>query len=60
MGTPPKKKKYTCKYIQSWEKEFSWLKKSEKGRDLLTVKMYRREFNTHHGGKNDAKKHERC
>jgi hypothetical protein len=30
-STPSKRKKYVCKYQHFWQKEFTWLKKSDTG-----------------------------
>ena len=36
-STPSKRKKYVCKYQQFWEKEFTWLKKSDTGEDICNT-----------------------
>jgi hypothetical protein len=38
-STPSKRKKYVCKYQQFWEKEFTWLKKSDTGEDMAHCKL---------------------
>jgi hypothetical protein len=45
-STPSKRKKYVCKYQHFWEKEFTWLKKSDTGvgEDMAHCKLCNTNF----------------
>ena len=63
-GTPssntPKKKKYGCKFLQEWEKSFSWLKSSPLGNDIAFCKLCNSSFTVAHSGLYDVKRHSEC
>ena len=55
--TPSKRKKYVCKYQQFWEKEFTWLKKSNTGEDMAHCKLCNINFSVAAGALYDVKRH---
>ena len=56
-STPSKRKKYVCKYQQFWEKEFTWLKKSNTGEDMAHCKLCNINFSVTAGALYDVKRH---
>ena len=56
-STPSKRKKYVCKYQQFWEKEFTWLKKSDTGEDMAHCKLCNTNFSVTAGALYDVKRH---
>ena len=56
-STPSKRKKYVCKYQQFWEKEFTWLKKSDTGEDMAHCKLCNANFSVAAGALYDVKRH---
>jgi hypothetical protein len=56
-STPSKHKKYVCKYQQFWEKEFTWLKKSDTGEDMAHCKLCNTNFSVAAGTLYDVKWH---
>ena len=56
-STPSKRKKYVCKYQQFWEKEFTWLKKSDTGEDMAHCKLCNTNFSVAASALYDVKRH---
>ena len=56
-STPSKRKKYVCKYQQFWEKEFTWLKKSDTGEDMAHCRLCNTNFSVAAGALYDVKRH---
>ena len=58
-STPSKRKKYVCKYQQFWEKEFTWLQKSDTGEDMAHChcKLCKTNFSVAAGAFYDVKRH---
>jgi hypothetical protein len=56
-STPSKRKKYVCKYQQFWEKEFTWLKKSDTGEDMAHCKLCNTNISVTAGALYDVKRH---
>ena len=58
-STPSKRKKYVCKYQQFWEKEFTWLQKSDTGEDMAhcQCKLCKTNFSVAAGALYDVKRH---
>lgn len=58
-STPSKRKKYVCKYQHFWEKEFTWLKKSDTGvgEDMAHCKLCNTNFSVAAGALYDVKRH---
>ena len=54
-STPSKRKKYVCKYQQFWEKEFTWLKKSDTGEDMAHCKLCNTNISVTAGALYDVK-----
>jgi hypothetical protein len=58
-STLSKRKKYVCKYQHFWEKEFTWLKKSDTGvgEDMAHCKLCNTNFSVAAGALYDVKRH---
>ncbi|XP_060125518.1 uncharacterized protein LOC118081198 [Zootoca vivipara] len=54
---PSKKAKTMCKYLEKWESEFSFLKKSRVGHSYAFCTICSCEFSVSHGGRNDVTQH---
>ncbi|KAL6476210.1 hypothetical protein MHYP_G00147090 [Metynnis hypsauchen] len=57
-GSPAKKAKRTCKYLDEWDWEFTFLKRSMKGHSYSFCKICSCDFSVSHGGRNDVRQHE--
>ena len=55
--TPQKKKKYKCSYQDSWEKEFQWVKPSDRGASDAFCILCKSHISISSGAKNDLMRH---
>ncbi|XP_054601663.1 uncharacterized protein [Nothobranchius furzeri] len=58
-GIPAKKSKKSCKYLEKWHSEFTFLKKSRMGQSHAFCKICSCDFSVSHGGRNDVSQHEK-
>ncbi|XP_070408565.1 uncharacterized protein [Nothobranchius furzeri] len=58
-GIPAKKSKKSCKYLEKWDSEFTFLKKSRMGHSHAFCKICSCDFSVSHGGRNDVSQHEK-
>ncbi|XP_013858856.1 uncharacterized protein LOC106514241 [Austrofundulus limnaeus] len=58
-GVPAKKVKTSCKYLEKWDSEFTFLKKSRVGHNYTFCKICNCDFSVSHGGRNDVRQHEK-
>uniref|UniRef100_A0A1A8NSA0 Connexin 27.5 n=1 Tax=Nothobranchius rachovii TaxID=451742 RepID=A0A1A8NSA0_9TELE len=58
-GIPAKKSKKSCKYLEKWDSEFTFLKKSRMGQSHAFCKICSCDFSVSHGGRNDVSQHEK-
>uniref|UniRef100_A0A8C6LN13 Uncharacterized LOC107389530 n=1 Tax=Nothobranchius furzeri TaxID=105023 RepID=A0A8C6LN13_NOTFU len=58
-GIPAKKSKKLCKYLEKWDSEFTFLKKSRMGQSHAFCKICSCDFSVSHGGRNDVSQHEK-
>nr|XP_034963326.1 uncharacterized protein LOC118081165 isoform X1 [Zootoca vivipara] len=56
-GIPSKKAKTMCKYLERWDSEFSFLKKSRMGHHYAFCTICSCDFSVSHGGRNDVTQH---
>jgi hypothetical protein len=58
-STPSKRKKFVCKYQHFWEKEFTWLKKSDTGvgEDMAHCKLCNTNFSVAASALYNVKRH---
>ncbi|XP_060125482.1 uncharacterized protein LOC118081165 isoform X3 [Zootoca vivipara] len=54
---PSKKEKTMCKYLERWDSEFSFLKKSRLGHHYAFCTICSCDFSVSHGGRNDVTQH---
>ncbi|XP_034965228.1 uncharacterized protein LOC118082233 isoform X2 [Zootoca vivipara] len=54
---PSKKAKKLCKYLEKWESEFSFVKKSRVGDSNAFCTICSCDFSVSHGGRNDVAQH---
>lgn len=52
-----KKKKYKCSYQSSWEKEFHWVKPSDRGASDAFCVLCKSHISISSGAKNDLVRH---
>jgi hypothetical protein len=55
--TPTKRKRYTCTYQTVWEKDFSWVKKSDRSVNEAYCVLCNANLSIGSGAKNDLTKH---
>ncbi|XP_034536243.1 uncharacterized protein LOC117810492 [Notolabrus celidotus] len=58
-GIPAKKTKKSCKYLEKWDSEFTFLKRSRMGHSHAFCKICNCDFSVSHGGRNDVSQHEK-
>jgi len=52
-----KKRRYESKYQETWQQEYPWIKRSDRGATFAFCLVCCIHISVSHGGKNDASKH---